>query len=97
MKTTHALTTATTIATEAAKEDRILDEKGVLTIHPVSGPTLKRQRRHPIDELRFPPPDLQFTENGKNFWFESTVHRYHRQVAEYQRRLRQERAREVGG
>jgi hypothetical protein len=82
--------------TKTVEADRLLDEKGVRTIHPVSGPTLKRQRKHPDPELRFPPPDVRFTEHGKNFWFESTIRDYHRRVAEYLRRLEQERAQEAG-
>jgi hypothetical protein len=73
-------------------DDPLLDERGVLEIHPVSAPTLKRQRKHPNPELRFPTPDVKFFEHGKNFWFASTVHRFHRQVAEYQRRLKEARA-----
>jgi hypothetical protein len=81
----------------AIEEDRLLDDKGVRTIHPVSGPTLKRQRKHPNPALRFPPPDLRFTENGKAFWYESTVRAYHRRVADYWRRLDEEaREREAG-
>jgi hypothetical protein len=84
MKATNTNTTV-----EAAEPDRLLDEKDVLTIHPVSGPTLKRQRKHPNPALRFPPPDLKFFDNGKNFWFESTVRGYHRRVAEYLRQVRE--------